>query len=312
MDIKKPIPVALARCESYDLPLLQEKIDSLLEAAGCSPKPGSRVLVKPNFLAPVPPDNLPCTNPEVIGAVCRYLVRSGARVKVGDSPTFGKAVDVAKQIGFTDCLSDLPVEIINFSQPKIIRLSSGGWTAISRFALESDLILNLPKLKAHHQMRVTGAVKNIYGCVTGPFKPWFHLLYGDRNGRFRKMIFEIWNHLPPTISLMDAVIAMHIQGPVKGKPCPLGIVAASVSPFALDSALMNIIGVQPEEAPLWRLARTLKLPGAELEDIVYPLQPPDAFHSNGFRTPDHLFPVSFRPLKVATHLYKKFMKNHTP
>lgn len=306
MNNESRIAVALAKCAHYDVPTLPETIHRLLETVGCRSTPGARVLVKPNLLAPTPPDYLPCSHPSVVRAICRYFLDLGAKVRVGDSPTFGQGVEISRKIGLTEALADLPVALVNLNRPKLVRLSSGGRVALSRVALENDLIVSVPKLKAHHQVRITGAVKNVYGCVTGLAKPLLHLYCGD-GGRFERMLLEIWDQLPPNVSLMDAVMAMHVRGPNNGEPYALGLLAASRSPVAVDSAVMSILGMKPEDAPLWRMSLNLNLPGARMEDLVYPLESPESFDAEGFKTPDHLLPISFRPGKLAFHYLKRWL-----
>ena len=306
MNDQRPIIVALAKCAEYGDPGLTETIRCVLEAIGLRPRPKTRVLVKPNLLTPMPPNNLPCTHPLIIRAVCQYLLDLGAEVRVGDSPTFGKAVEIAKKIGLTQVLADLPVTIVNLDQPKLVRFSFGGTIPMSRVALENDLIVSVPKLKAHHQMRITGAVKNVYGCVTGIGKPFLHFLHGDRGCRFENMILEIRQQLPPTVSVMDAVTAMHVHGPVKGEPYHMGLIAASSSAVALDTAVMSIIGLESKDAPLWQTCLDLNLPGARPEELIYPLEIPESFDGKDFKFPKHLYPISFRPLKMVGHYVRHF------
>lgn len=307
MSSSSGIPVALARCGKYEISGLNKAVRSLLSAIGCAPRRGDTVLVKPNLLAPTPPDFLPCTHPLVVRAICENLLDCGAKIRVGDSPTFGDAVGIAKKIGLTDVLADLPVAIVNLTRPKIVKLSFGGRILISRVALENDMIVSASKLKAHHQVRITGAVKNVYGCCWALAKPIQHLCYGDWGRRFETMMLEIWQHLPPSFSVMDAVTAMHVHGPTVGERYSLGLLGASPSPIALDSAVMGLLGLTPRDAPLWQRALDLKLPGANLEDLTFPLESPEAFDAEGFKTPDHLFPLSFRPLAVAIHVVKRFL-----
>lgn len=307
MDNENRIIVALAKCAEYDTSIMPETVGRLLDTIACRPGRGTKVLVKPNLLAPTPPDYLPCTHPLVVRSVCRYLLDLGAEVRVGDSPTFGNAVEIGRKIGLTDALADLPVQMVNLSRPKLVRLSSGRRVPVSRVALENDLIVSVSKLKTHHQVRITVAVKNVYGCITGLGKPMLHLISGDRDSRFERMLLDIWKELPPSVSVMDAVIAMHGHGPTHGEPYPLELLAASPSPVALDAAVMNILGLRPHDAPLWQLALKLSLPGARLEDLVYPLQTPDSFTVNGFKTPDHLVPISFRPWKLAEHWIRRYV-----
>jgi uncharacterized protein (DUF362 family) len=306
MDNKSKIAVALAKCSEYISPDVSNTVRGLFDTIDFKPPRGTKVLVKPNLLTPMPPDHLTCTHPLAVRAVCEYLLDSGVEVRVGDSPTFGKAVNIAQSIGLTQILEDLPVKIVNLDRPKLVRFSFGGRVPVSRIALESDLIVSMPKLKAHHQMRVTGAVKNVYGCVTGLGKPILHVLHGDRGCRWENMILEIRQQLPPTVSLMDAVKAMHVHGPVKGKSYSMGLLAASHSAVALDTAVMTILGLKHDDAPLWKLSVDLNLPGSRPEDIVYPLETPESFDGKDFVCTEHLYPVSFRPFKLAAHYLGRF------
>lgn len=308
MHAKSRIEVALTRCASYEASHLLDTVRLLFETIHCRPGRGARILIKPNLLAPSEPDHLPCTHPLVVRAICQHFVDLGAKVRVGDSPTFGNAVTIADKIGLTEALADLPVTVVNLDRLTPVRLTYGGWMAISPRALENDLIVSVPKLKAHHQMRITGAVKNAYGCVPGLCKPLLHLLYGDRGARFERLFLEIWQNLPPSVSLMDAIVSMHVHGPTKGEPYPLGLLAASPSAVALDTAVMSILGLEPDDAPLWRTALNLNLLGARLEDLAFPLESPGSFGDVGFKTPEHLFPMSFRPLRVIQHYLKHCLK----
>lgn len=299
--------MALAKCAEYESSNLAATVQRLMSTIGCAPRQGDAILVKPNLLAPTPPDFLPCTHPLVVRAICRYLLDFGAKVRVGDSPTFGDAVGISRKIGLTEALADLPVTIVNLNRPKIVRLSFGSRIMVSRVALENDIIVSASKLKAHHQVRITAAVKNVYGCCWALAKPIQHLLHADRGPRFESMLLELWQHLPPSFSVMDAVTAMHVHGPTIGEPYTLGLLAASPSPVALDCAVMSLLGLKPADAPLWQRALDLGLPGAKFEDLTFPLESLDAFDATGFKTPAHLFPLSFRPLAVAIHVIKRYL-----
>jgi len=40
--------------------------------------------------------------------------------------------------------------------------------------MEADVVINLPKLKSHMQLTLTMGVKNLFGCVPGKMKAWWH------------------------------------------------------------------------------------------------------------------------------------------
>jgi uncharacterized protein (DUF362 family) len=300
------IPVALVRCSDYNFSALSNLVGTLLQAIGWQPSRGSRVLVKPNLLAPKPPDFLPCTNPRVVRAACEYLLDLGARVTVGDSPSFGTGNRVAQKIGLTKALADLPVDLIDLNRPMLAKLPShGGLVAISRQALENDVILNLAKLKVHRMMAISGAVKNHFGCVTSLWKALLHVVMGDRGNRFESMLMDLLNLLPPSVSLLDAVMAMHVTGPVDGLPFPLEMLAASPSAVALDTAIYTLLGLCPADVPLWQEAVRRNIPGAKPGDLAYPQEPLDSFDARDFVIPATLQPAGFHPFKLA----KRLMKN---
>ena len=120
--------------------------------------------------------------------------------------------------------------------------------------MEFDAILNLPKLKVHRMLGLSGAVKNHFGCVTSVWKALLHVLWGDRGNRFESMLMDLLDLLPPSVSLMDAVVAMHVTGPVDGSPFPLKMLAASPSAVALDTALYTLLHLAPADVPLWQEA----------------------------------------------------------
>ena len=305
--IRPNIPVALARCRDYHSPSLAETVGTLLDTIGCRPQPGDRVLVKPNLLAATPPNFLPCTHPQVIRATCQYLLDRGTKVQVGDSPSLGTAAQIGAKIGLIEALADLGVPLVELENPKVVRLSfRGGRAGLSRRALDNDLILNLPKLKVHRMVRVTGAVKNFFGCVTGIRKALMHVLYGSWGNRFECMLLDLQKFLPPSLSLMDAVTAMHVSGPVHGQPYDLGLLAASPSAEGLDTAVFTILGQSAAEVPTWQEALRRRLPGARVNDLCFPLELPQAFATNGFQIPRELHPVGFHPVRLMKNSLKQF------
>ncbi|NJB68828.1 uncharacterized protein (DUF362 family) [Desulfobaculum xiamenense] len=297
MSVSSPVPVALAQCPDYAPDRLAALVPRLLDATGVAFRPGETVLVKPNLVAAGNP--LACTEPAVARAVCAYLLDLGARVVVADSPAFGTADGVARKCGLAQTLAPLGIPVRTLGNPEALRLSFGASIGLSRDALEADRILNLPRLKAHCQMRITAAVKNLFGCVCGMRKAIAHTRFGECDNRFEAMITEVCAALPPVVTLLDGVNAMHESGPRDGSPFALGLLAASANPQALDTALYGLLKLSPADIALWREAIARALPGADPADIAYPLDRPEAFDATGFVVPGILDPVAFRPTRLA-------------
>ena len=264
---------------------------------------GSRLLIKPNFVA-LRGAHLCCTHPVIIAAVARHCLERGARVVVGDSPAFGTAQAIAQSIGLPALLRPLGLEVVTLGAGAKVT-SAGVPVRVAAEALDADLIVNLPKFKAHSQMRFSGAVKNLFGCVTGVRKAWLHALHGDKKDRFAAMICGLMEVLPPTVSLMDAVTAMHRTGPIAGDPFPLGLLGASASPVALDTAGAAVLGASAEQFPIWRHCRKRGFAGANALDLEYPMDRPESFDATGFILPAQLKPESFRPDILLKSLIKR-------
>lgn len=307
---RAPFPVHLAKAVAYDETVIQTTA-KLLDAVNPAVFSGCKVLVKPNMLR-ADRGGLTCTDAVVVAAVCRYLLDRSCKVAIGDSPGFGTAKSVAKAMGLHEALDKAGcgrVPVITLDKPVPRPLSMGGSVGLSRHALDADHILNVPKLKAHVQMRVTGAAKNLFGCVSGVRKAFLHSRLGDREERgidvFSSAVADIATHLPPVTSLADAVIAMHVRGPSGGKPYPARLLAAGASPVALDTALYTLLGVSPEDVPLWREFKRRKTPGAFLEDIAFSGEPVSSFDLTGFYLPETLMAQSFNPARLLRSTLKR-------
>lgn len=300
--------VALARILEYESTMLVPAVGILLEESGYTPVPGRSVLVKPNLVNSTNA-TVSCTNPLVVRAVCTHLLDGREKVLVADSPAFGPASHVARAAGLDKALAPLGLTVQSLKRPIRTVLPCGVDVGLSADALDADLIINVPRLKAHIQMRMTGAVKNLFGCVVGFRKAFAHNTLGEKGHLFREMIMDIPDALPPIISVMDAIRPMHGTGPIKGSPFKLGMLAASANAVALDTAAYALLGAHPEDIPLWAEAYARDLAGANPEDIIYPLELSARFDARGFRLPERLAPVTFNPLRLLKGRLKSLIRH---
>jgi len=283
---------------------LTEKVFRVLNNTITQVPQNSKVLIKPNFISP---KNclLACTHPEIIRAVAIYFQESENKVIIGDSPAFGTARAIYKKID-PDYRS-LPADIVNFNKTTQIKLPFGGKMPFSSHVLESDYLVNLAKLKVHNQMRMSAAVKNVFGCVPGTRKAVAHAQYGDKSNLFEQMILSLGKHLPRSCHMLEGIQAMHKSGPTNGLPYQLGIVGASVNSIALDTAIYSVLGLSPEQVPLWKESQRQDLTGSRSKDLIYPGYTPEQFYTQGFLIPDRLSPVSFHPARLAKSTLKRFI-----
>ena len=299
--------VALASCQSYEPFELKTTIDVLFQTLAFSVSSGHKVLLKPNLVSASRPDGLTVTNPQVLRAVAEWCLDHGAIVAIGDSPAFGSAAAVMAQCGISRALAGLAIKFPKFDRSIKLRTASQVTVSVAEEVFQHDLLINLPKLKAHDQMRVSLAVKNYFGVVVAWRKAMAHMRYGD-DGRFVRLLIDLLDLLPEGLSLIDGVIAMHRHGPMTGDPWPVGVLGASLNPIALDSALMPIIGLPPELSPLGMEGFRRGLPGSRLADLTFPLARPEALAVSGFITPSQLEPIRFQAWRFLRNSMTKFFK----
>lgn len=305
-----PFPVALAQCADYSPALVEAAVFQCLEACGWRPSSGCRVLVKPNLLRA---DALTCTHPQVVRALCCWLLDHHAQVLVADSPGFGTAAQVARSIGLTEALHSLGLQVCSLEQPLPVPLphSKGCW-GVSATALHSDVIISVPKVKAHCQVRLTLSVKNVFGCVCGWRKAVAHTVQGTSAQQFTAALVDLWAALPPVMAVADGIVCMHKSGPSGGAPYPLHCIAASSSAVALDTALYHMLGLDSAAVPLWDELCRRHTAGACIEDLTFPLARPYDFVADTFELPTQLMDVSFRPHRLLLSLWRRWRQRYFP
>jgi len=298
--------VALADCSGYVPPLLAERVDRVLSCLELPPSlHGRTVLLKPNLISSRGPA-LACTHPNFLAAVACWLHEQGARLKLGDSPAFGTTRSVLTRQGMLAPLAGLPVELVQFRTPVTRTLGEDVTVEVAAEALECDLLVNLPKLKAHNQLYMTGAVKNFFGTVVGMRKAMLHMTRGGSHREFAEMLLGLPELFTPHLSLVDAVEVMHRSGPLDGEPLMLGCIAGSRCPVALDTSLLEMLELDKADSPLWTVARESRHPSCTVENIRYPLSVPIDFHGSGFVAPAGLNPVRFHPLRLIMSAARRF------
>ena len=298
--------VLLERCV-YTRPALSALLERLSPFLGIAGNlRGKKVLLKPNLISAYGPA-LACTDPRFIAAVAGWFVDRGADVCIGDSPAFGSAAAVLKRLGVHSDLMQLGVRVVEFATSREFILANGLRIGVAAQALDCDLLVNLPKIKAHNQMYMTIAVKNIFGIVKGLQKSLLHMRYGDTHHRFAEIILALVDLLPENITIADGITAMHVSGPLHGRPLALQCVAGSVNPLAVDTALLAALELAPDRSPLWLAAGRRKCPGAQLAEIEFPFLHPLDFHGSGFVAPEWLAPVRFNPIRFLRGTMKRMI-----
>ncbi|MBD2293903.1 DUF362 domain-containing protein [Anabaena sphaerica FACHB-251] len=314
MQTPKPA-VSLIRAKSYEQEALRESLTTLLEPLGgiaAFVKPGNRVLLKPNLLTGSRPTKECTTRPELVRAVAQMVMEVGGKPFLGDSPAFGSAKGVAEANGLLPILEELNIPIVEFHGKRYQTVNDNfNHLLLSKEAMEVDVIINLPKVKSHMQLTITLGVKNLFGCVPGKMKAWWHMEAGKDANRFGEMLVETARAINPTLTILDGIIGHEGNGPSGGEPRDLGVLAASNNVFALDRAMLVVLKVDPLQVPTIAASQRLGI-CPELSEIEFPNLSPDLLQIEDWRLPDQLMPIDFAMPRVIKstfkHLYIRFIK----
>ncbi|MCM1983843.1 DUF362 domain-containing protein [Lyngbya confervoides] len=315
MTLPTTATVSLLSANSYALEALQAQVIRLLAPWGgieSFVKPGHRVLLKPNLLTGAKPGRECTTRPELVYAVAKLVIAAGGSPFLGDSPAFGSALGVARANGYQFLLEDLNIPVVEFQGQRYQSVSqSFDHLRLCKEAMEADVVINLPKIKSHVQLTLTLGVKNLFGCVPGKMKAWWHLEAGKNADRFGEMLVETARAIAPDLTIADGIIGHEGNGPSGGTPRPLGLLAASDHVFALDRGLVEILGVDPWRVPTVRMADRLGY-CPTLAQIQFPLAQPEALAITDWQIPEKLTPIDFGAPRVLRstfkHLYIRWIR----
>ena len=246
--------VALVRCNTYQSEPVYAALSRGVELLGGTDRfvsPGERLLLKPNLLTGVDPDEMVTTHPAVLGAAVRLFREAGATVCFGDSPGLENPARAAERAGLMEAGIRSGGDFVDFSDGARVETPEGSLVSsfpIAQAVHECDGIINLPKMKTHQLTRITGAVKNLFGCVPGKRKALYHLQFQDPTV-FSTLLVELGLQLRPRLHIMDGIVAMEGNGPRGGDPNPLGVLILSEDPVAVDATFCRLAAMDPSFVP---------------------------------------------------------------
>ncbi len=270
--------VIIQECETYDIERVIDKINSGMESLGGWERILSRgmtVLIKVNLIGPKTSETAAITHSEFVRALTRILIGKGCKVWIGDSsggaiagiaPTAG-SLEVS---GLAKVAKEEGAEIKNFDKEGVIKVEkkdcSLGDMYLAKPLFDADIVINLPKLKTHTSAIYTGAVKNLFGCVPGLRKAAYHKAAPNPKD-FGNILADINEAVVPVLHIMDGITAMEGEGPTAGNVYLSKKIIMSTDPLALDTAAMDMIGLDIEAVPVYDAARERGLGEWKLENI---------------------------------------------
>jgi uncharacterized protein (DUF362 family)/NAD-dependent dihydropyrimidine dehydrogenase PreA subunit len=242
--------ISVVKCDSYEPVLVEQAVRRVVDLLGgitSFVKPGSRVLVKPNLLMSKGPECAITTHPEVARAVIHILKEINCKVIVGDGPSvWGRYIENVDEVynitGIRSVCREEGVQLVNFDKRRMRdKFPLTAWLD------ECDYLISLPKFKTHEFTLITGAIKNLFGLVSGTYKTELHKNYFAPS-EFAKVLVDICQEARPALTIIDGILALEGDGPATGgKIRHLNLLLGGSDCVALDTVMAKIMGIQSQE-----------------------------------------------------------------
>lgn len=247
--------VVLLECSEYDKEKIYSELKWGIESLGGVlnfVRADEKILLKPNLLRKADRDSAIVTHPYVVEAVARIFKESGCQdIKYGDSVGIGDMDKIARHCGLFDEMEALGIPMADFNECVKTEYPQGKMARqfhMAKAVIESDALINISKMKTHQLERMTGAVKNMYGCIQGLHKPKGHTKYSNAES-FARMLADLNRFVRPRLYIMDAITAMEGNGPASGTPVSMRLMLISKDPVALDSVCCSLMNLNPKLVP---------------------------------------------------------------
>lgn len=199
-----------------------------------------KVLLKPNFNANMNALTGNTTDLRVLASVIEYLKQRGySNIVIGEGANsiyYRNNISVISRLKIDRLAEYYGVRLIdfNYSEPAYIEFENGIKAGVAREVFESDMIINIPKLKTHFEAGMSVCLKNLVGCLVGQ----------DNKRKAHKSlarnILHLNERIKPQLHIVDGLIAMEGFGPTRGTPVHTGLVIAGMDPYLIDLCCAKI------------------------------------------------------------------------
>ena len=252
---EQPI-VALSRCERYDVSIIKEILNKQFKDLhiDLSDYREKRILIKPNLVMKKAPDGAATTHPAAIEALILLLQAAECTdICLADSPggqyTELRLRSIYKECGMEELAKRTGIKLNYDTTFTDVSNPNGSFSksfTMIRPVCESEVIFDFCKLKSHSLTRLSGAVKNLFGCIPGIQKFEMHARFSNVTD-FSAMLTDLCSCVMEgreLIAVCDAIYGMEGDGPTAGEPKYIGALLSSKNPFALDVVSAWMIGAE--------------------------------------------------------------------
>ena len=227
------------------------------------------VLIKPNLVRSTPENIFATTDIRVIYSVAKMALETGAnKVIIGEKPGWKKSArSVFEELGVDKIACSLGVQTCFFDEDQLVEVDLPtakifNKVFVPKTLMDSDVLINLPKVKTHMHTIVSLGIKNLHGIVMDNQR-----LINHRNDIGYKLV-DILRVKKPSLTVSDCIWPMEGQGPLNGQNIKdFNVIIAGTDVVAVDAVTCSIMSIDPSEVDAIRIANAEGLGNGELEKI---------------------------------------------
>jgi uncharacterized protein (DUF362 family) len=253
---RKPAPrVTILKAKSYTTDLASPLKRALQDYPAVIERArGKRVVLKPNLVEYYEARGVN-THPALVAAAIEAFRSLGAReVIVAEGPGHQRDTEMLiEQSGLDEALKagratfvDLNLDSTH-SVPLRANYTGLGHLFFPDTILGADLVVSMPKLKTHHWVGATLSLKNMFGTIPGVKYGWpKNVLHWCGEQSIQKSIVDINLALQPGFAIVDGIVGMEGDGPLRGETVQSGVIIMGDNLTAVDATGARVMGLNPE------------------------------------------------------------------
>jgi len=236
----------------------------VLEAAHLAQhiRQGASIGIKPNLVLDKPCSSGATTSPELVAGLIEYLKAHGHNnLLILEGAWIGGNTKKAFRVcGYEDLSKRYGVPLFDTKDDSYSMKTYGGIEMeVSDRALAVDFLINMPVLKGHCQTKVTGALKNMKGCISDREKRRFHSL------GLHKPIAYLNTQIKSSFVLVDGICG-DLDFEEGGNPVRMNRVFCAKDPVLADAYIASFMGYAPEEIAYITIAEQCGIGSADLSN----------------------------------------------
>ncbi len=261
-------------------------------------KENDKVLIKPNIVSPIEES---VTDFNIIRAVVDEVKKCNAIPYIGENSGFEFSTEQTfKILKVNELAKKLDVKLVNFEKSnklKKVNVPYLKYLEIPAEVLDSDVIINLPKMKMHNLTIITAAMKNMMGILKRENRRRMHMHDIDLS------IVDLNRIIKPNLTIVDALSIR--SKAVFGKSYDINAVIAGTNSVDIDRFCCKLMNISYNDVKYIRKASNLgsgsiKIIGDKVKPLPFSLEKPLFVRK--------LFGIFFWGMHCVDYAYSMFTK----